>query len=367
MTQDDFLLMIMRAALTKKKLHGTAVPSEMFRIIVDSAEKQTVNGLLLSVFMDKKNGVILNKYDAAETFSTLEKIKEQNTIVKEELKVLTLLFQKHNIKFIVVKGATVGELYPEPEIRIAGDIDFYLDGENFEKAKDLLVNEWKIEFQTEEDDDDVEQHIAFEHNNVEFEMHFLLLKFGSSKVQKAFNTMIATSKECYREIEGVKIPILSPAEELIYTFLHAFHHFIEIGIGLRQICDIAVLIKSQLADPNEVKKWLKAMDFENGFRAFEAICVDHLQVDNNILPVPISDKDRKYNSTILDIVFKRGNFGKYGRKNQVRSGISYFAETFFMKTQHYIQFYQLCPTEARSILFKDIPRRIWLALSGRMK
>ena len=361
MTKEDFLFMLIRAALWDWRLKGEALPHPQFAALVKEAEKQTVKGLMFQIFLNPDNGVRLGKYDAAEVYSSMMEVTTTNEKVNRELKELVMLLQSHEIHFVVVKGQTLAALYSHPLNRTSGDIDFYVVPNDFERAKVLIEKEWLVEFETDEDDGEQDQHIAFNRNDVEFEMHFELMKFQSEKVQKVFDRMIDTEPS-YREVVGVMVPILNPEAELLYTFLHAFHHFIELGIGLRQICDIAILLNQRVVDKDKVNRWLKELDFERGFMVFEAICVDKLRLPKECLPVAIDEVDKKRMDEVLNVVFKRGNFGKYGRKNAVRSGIAYYIESFKLKIIHYIRFYSLCPREARATLFGGIPRKILMAV-----
>lgn len=364
MTKEDFLLMLVRAELWSKKLNGSALPHELFVRAFDAAEKQTVTGLLVSAFLNPANGVRLDKYDAVQTYSACLDIAEENRKLNVELVALCRLLKAHDICFFVVKGATIGALYPHPEARMSGDIDFYLDVANFDRARDLIEREWHVTFE-EDDDDESEQHLAFVYHGQTFEMHFCLLKFVSGKVQRVFEKMIAGSSVCYREISGEMVPVLAPVEELIYTFLHLYHHFIEVGVGLRQICDMAILLDKFPRDGKNceaLERWLERLDVLVGFRAFEAICVDSLGIRAERLPIGISPQDRLRKKDIMDVVFKRGNFGKYGRKSEVRSGMRYYKEMFCLKLKQYVRFYHFAPRESRAVLLRDIPRKVFLAV-----
>lgn len=364
MNQDDFILMICRAVLCGRQLHGTPLPHDLFAAAMKTADEQTVSGLLTSTLMDPRHGVTLSKPDIAEAWAVNKSIVERNKLVREQLKALCLMFQQHGVKFVVVKGATIGQLYPDRDVRASGDIDFYLDADNFSKARQLVTDEWEVEIEDGDEGDD-EQHVLFYHEDVLFEMHFCLLKFASSSVQRVFDRMIAGSTVTFRTIDGVEVPILAPAEELVYTFLHLYHHFIELGIGLRQICDMAVLLSSFPTDAEmrkSVRTLLQQLGFTLGFQVFEAICVDRLGVDEDKLPVAIDDKARSYQAAALDVVFKHGNFGQYGRHTAVRSGVDYYCEALTKKVKQYWRFYRLSPSEARAVFLCNIPKKIFLAI-----
>ncbi len=356
MTRRDFLFQMIASALWKKPTGSFEMPARAYKSLMDLADRQTVTGLLCQSLMS--NNVKLQKMDAIKTFASLREIREMNEKLNAELIALCNLLNEKYIKFVVVKGATIGALYPEASSRLPGDVDFYCDPDNFEKAKSAISEAWKVEYK---EDETGEQHISFVHNAIMFEMHYLLLELASPRLQAVFNKMIADSEMCCRRIDGIEVPILSPEAELIYTYLHLYHHFIELGVGLRQICDFAVLL-NQHYDGNKIRQFLEGLDIKRGFAAFEAVCVEKLGLDETVLPVAIDKKDRKRIEPILRLVFEGGNFGQYSQKYAIRSDIRYYLDSFTKKIRNYWWFYSLSPTMTRSLLFKSIPKKIGQAL-----
>lgn len=356
MTRKDFLFQMIASALWKKPTESFEMPSGAYKSLMDLANRQTVTGLLCQSLIS--NNVKLQKMDAINTFANLRDIRGVNEKLNAELIALCSLLRERHIKFIVVKGATIGALYPEASSRIPGDVDFYCGADNFEQAKSAISEAWNVEYEADEDG---EQHISFVHNGIVFEMHYLLLKFTSPRLQAVFDRMILDAKPCTRNVEGVEVPILSPEAELVYTYLHLYHHFIELGVGLRQICDFAVLL-NQRYDNHKVRRLLDEFDIRRGFTAFEAICVEKLGLDEAVLPVAIDKKDRNKIEPVLQLVFAGGNFGKYSQKYTVRSGIRYYMDSFTKKIRNYWQFYSLSPAMMRSLFFRSIPKKIGQAL-----
>ncbi len=356
MTKEEFVLMMLRAALTGKQLHGTPMPSDAYKAAMETANKQCVNGMVAQVLMDKKNGVSLSKYDAVDSFTTYNEMADRNRVVNSEMKALCELLNSHNIRFVVMKGQTISCLYRDPLSRCSGDIDFYLDEANFEMAKSVIASTWNVEYEVGED-----LHLAFNHNTVEFEMHYQLLTFASSSVQASFDKMIRKSKVSYRKVNDFEVPVFEPEVEIIYTFLHLWHHFIEIGVGLRQFCDLWVLLANLNYNSDKLKHLLSEIDYTFAFRAVGSVLIDKMQFNPLSFPYELDKSDRKCQEDILEIVFERGNFGKYGRKHKVRSGIGYYFETLKLKLDHYFKFYSLAPKENRAILW-SMPLRIKKAI-----
>ena len=338
-----------------------------FHGVMMQAKRQTVVGLLAQALMDEDYQVRLPKPNAIQTFVSQQEIRNNNLKVNRALEELCVLLQANSIKFLVVKGQLLAQFYPQPLSRQPGDIDFYCDSEHFDRARTVIRQAWNVTFHEGEEGDN-EQHVAFEYKGIPFELHFRLLKFASSSVQHHFDEMIRKSAPYTITVGQTAVPTLPPVENLIFTFLHLYHHFMELGIGLRQICDMAVLLHrycEAFAHPEEKARlvdWLKKLDYFNGFNAFGAICVDVLGLPAAEYPFKLTRRARSYTASIMKVVFKRGNFGMYGRKNGVRSGLAYYLETISLKLKHYLRFFALSRKENLAVLFCGIPKKITLAL-----
>jgi hypothetical protein len=359
MKKADFLFMLLQSELLGKKINSFEMSSELFVSLLATAEKQTVTGLICSGLIN--NNIKLQKFDAIQTYSTLKSIESQNILLNHELAALSQLLTAHGIKFVVVKGQTIAFKYPNPNSRLPGDIDFYCNPSNFEKARQVIQEAWHVKF--DESELESEQHIAFSHNQVEYEMHFRLMKFSSSRLQTYFDNLINNDSLQTIEIDNTPIPILSPTVNVIYTFLHLWTHLIELGVGLRQFCDVAILLhKEEPMSTNDYEEILNHLGYTRAFKAIGGILINKLGLPESEFPLPLQKKDRKYEKMILDIVFKRGNFGKFGRKKEVRSGFLYYIEALIIKISHYGKFFWLAPKENLAVITKEIPSKILKAL-----
>lgn len=363
-------------SLLRSTLWGSAIPAreltrQQYAQLMNLARKQTVEGLIAHALACQDNGIRLDRQDVFDLIKKSQRIAIENKRVDSVLTLLVQLLNHHDIPFVVVKGQTIASLMTHPETRSPGDIDFYIPPTHFDQARDIIANEWNATF--EHDDEEGEQHLAFSHNGVLLEMHFCLLAFASKRNQRVFDSMIdvhglsARTKDEY--VDGDKVPTLSPEVNLVYTFLHLYHHLVELGCGLRQFCDVAVLCHTyhtmESFDSQLVVKYLEDMDFAPAFRAVETILCDYIGMPEEECPLPFTDKDRRYAKDIMNIVFLRGNFGKYGRKSAVRSGLHYYIEQTSIKLQHYRLFYHLSRREVLASTFLGIPRKVIQALMRR--
>ncbi len=363
MKKYDLLCMLIRSALWGTPLPIKKMPSQVFRAIMNAAEKQTVTGLIAQLLVS--NNIKLSKYDAVEALYLIQHASDRNHQINQALIKLTKLLNDNGVNFIVVKGQTLAALYPTPDTRLPGDIDFYCDADNFWHARQVIEKIWDVEYHY--DSTDVKQHMAFTHDEVEFEQHLMLCHFSSPTIQRNFDQYLSTAKTINIDIEGQGIPTLEPTLNTLYTFLHLYRHLIGLGCSLRQFCDLALLLHHHrnLIDRNRLAAMLNKIQHTRAFRAVGAILTEHLGLPPEDFPLPITTHDRTHGEALLRIVFQRGNFGKYGRRHAVRSGTGYYLEALSLKLRHYIRFYPLSPKENRALLTRSIPQKIYAAFKRK--
>lgn len=372
----DFFFSLLRSALWGTAVPATELTHKQYAYLKHLASRQTVEGLMDYALMDKHNGIrLLERQDVFDVYGMSQRIAKNNAHLNSVLSELNHLLRSNDIPFFVVKGQTIAMLMAHPETRTPGDIDFYIPPSHFQQAKELIARKWQITY--EHDEDEGEQHLVFSYNGIILEMHYCLLAFASSKNQRIFDSIIEEQwtltnskvEKANGSEEPYYTPTLFPEANLLYTFLHLYHHLVELGCGLRQFCDMAVLCHHYHScedfDNKKLKLYLERMDFMPAFRTTETILVDYLGLPENECPIRFTDKDRKHASAIMKIIFQRGNFGKYGRKTAVRSGIHYYIEQTGIKLEHYRLFYHLSRREVLASTFLGIPKKIMKAIFPR--
>lgn len=367
---EDVLLGVVRHALWQEPLPTGNLSASRFRELIKAADKQAVSGIVVAALMEQGSGIVLPGDHVMRMIMLVRSVKLSNARVAASLQKLCILLSSAAIPFIVVKGQTVGARYPHPDLRMPGDIDFYVAPHDWDNAMRLIKTEWKPNFHKDEGG---EQHVAFDCGGVLFEMHYNLYKFYNKRNQAFFDSLLSynirhAGKACVPGIDA-EVPVLSAADNLLYTFLHLYHHLVELGCGLRQFCDTAMLLSHFEQTKDNVDKLansLNSLGFMGAFRAVGAVLVDSLGLPAEKFPFKLDASDRKYSREILSIVFWGGNFGFYGIDGPMRSGWRYYVKAFCRKVKRYHAFYSLAPAETRAMLTHEVPRKVGLALTGKI-
>ena len=333
----------------------TSLNHQQFVVLQQSAAKQTVEGLVMGALI--RNNVKLERADALTAYSRTMMIEQLNNKVSGVAKELAGILGSNEVHYRIFKGQTLAQLYPYPLARTPGDIDFYCIPADFTRAQHLLQQAWGIALKGEES----EQHREFAYREVPLEMHFRMIKFNSKGIQAYWERLLADAPIEQIAIQGVPVATLPPTLNVLYTFLHLYHHLVELGVGLRQFCDLMMLLHRhrEQIDRHALAQHLRTMGFYRAFCAIGSVLIDKLGLPTQEFPFAISPGDARYQPAILDIVFTGGNFGKHMSTTAVRSGMRYNVEATIRKLRHYRLFWRLSPREIRATLLKEMPRKMF--------
>lgn len=354
MTKIEFLLMVMRSALWQTPMRQFKFPADKYTSIMKTADKQCVMGLIADGMQRSNTG--LEKDSLYHLLKLKQKLAEENSKVNANLHELCSLLDEAQIPFMVVKGQVVGALYPNPALRMAGDIDFYISKDHFDRAIRLISDRWG-----EEMDDHNDRHIELQHNGTVMEAHRYLLRFPSKRMREHFDRLVDAYPPEMVAVDGREVPTLMPTLNVLYTFLHLFNHFIQIGVALRQLCDLAVLLHQRRAsiDRALLSQWLDDFDIANGFRVFGAILIDKMGLPAEDFPYPITDIDRKRSERAFHLIVRHGNWGAYRRKNHDGRSLAFMMERARIRMSNHLLFYRLAPRYNRALLFNALPQKVW--------
>ncbi len=346
---------ILRSALWQKGKEN--LPEELSkreaRKLLYLAEKQTVSGMVVDVLYG--NSIKMPEEQFYEAMAYKMQVEQWNTQVNRTLKELVALMDSHKIKYVVVKGQIVASYYPKPSTRQAGDIDYYCDKENFEKLIKVLQAEWGIKAEVNNSD----KHVDFTRNDVTLEGHFSLLSLYSKRTRLYWQKIVEEDKGESNTIDGNEVKTLSPTLHTLYVFMHLYHHLMELGVGLRQFCDLAVMLHyaKEKIDHETLRQHIETLGMEKAFRACGSVLVRNLGLEAQDFPYVLTDGDHKYGKKILDVVMYRGNMGHYNKRNGF-SGWKHKVEAMGIKTAHFFKFMTLAPAYSVQWLLHEFGRKV---------
>ncbi len=273
---------------------------------------------LQGVFLLAMKNTRLDSYPAdlrEEIRVSIKKYLSDNLRLDRAHASLSGLLETAGIPHTLIKGYACALWYPDPELRQTGDIDFYVDPQDLERAEALLAAEG---FTPEKLSHKI--HHVYIKDGCRYELHFGIpgVPEGAAgdRCRAYFEDM--TDRSVLRQTPFGPMRVPAPFHHGLILLLHTAHHLTHSGVGLRHLCDWAVFRAKM---PEEV--WRKT--FEEPLRTLGlwrfARCLTDLSARYLGCPAsPAEPVDAAIADGLLADALDGGNLGQ---KNVVRSREAY--------------------------------------------
>ena len=281
-----------------------------------------------------------------------EVIAGLNDLQNSKATELTARFEQQGHHTAILKGQANARLYPNPLSRQPGDIDIYVDGgrEHVEatvKALGMAVAVvTKYHF-----------HLLPDEDGIEVEVHFkpssgILNATANERLQAYLMQLLSNGAELCDA--GFRVP--SSAFALAMQLAHISRHAMERGLGLRQIVDYYLLLRTSTADDRrQLAGRLKELGLHRVAAALMWVLAETLHLpEGQMLTAP----DRRRGRWLLNIMLDGGNFGlytipKYGAWQRLVTG-----------RRHAFDLMWLCPEDAHYTLRREL--KYWWTLFAKI-
>lgn len=270
-------------------------------------------------------------------------VERMNKRMNAELLAFTSELHRRAIPYILMKGQGVATQYPNPDHRACGDIDLYVPREYLNNVHCGLMA-----FGAIRDHENV-HHVCYHVRGIVWELHHSICYFQKEKREQMFMHYVQRAMKktpYYVTIDDGQVRVLPPTINVILLLSHIVDHFYCEGIGLRQLCDYALLLYHKRAEINqsELVEMLDALALTRAYRVFGYICTHYLGMSKEALLQQPSKKDIRLAHRVMADCISGGNFGRAesNRRQTLWQNI-----TFYTRFLHRLWRYrQLHPSEA---------------------
>ena len=313
----NIFLQLLRGSLWGQPIDGLPILPD-WENVYRLAAQQTVTAVVFDAVkqLPKEQApatdLLLKWYGTAALTENLNRAQNQ------DLASLVSFLGDEGISSRLMKGQGCASLYPNPLHRQCGDIDLFVGEEQYERSKSLIV-EKGIEIEKESAYD-----AHFRWNSTLVEMHRMESLLYWPSLNKKFQRICREEewqKPCHFEACGQKIATFNPTFNAFYTFVHLYHHFLQVGIGLRQVCDWMLLLKHYENDISweRLHQYIRSIGAERAWQTFYGLAVEHLGLHLETKKLSLLSYKQKDVDFLLKDILTVGNFGKYGNSMQTRS------------------------------------------------
>ena len=313
---------LLRAGLWEQGVRLSDYEPLDYDALYQLAEDQSVVGLIAAGVEYVEDRKIV-KQEALPFMKRVFGMEQRNSRMNSFLGGLIEEIRSAGIFTLLVKGQGVAQCYARPLWRTAGDIDLFLDGDGYERAKTLM----KAKATAVKQEFSYFKHQALTIDPWEIELHGTLRTRLSLRMDREIDRIQAstfTNGEVRAwNCEGTDVFLPAPDNDVIFVFTHILHHYYLEGIGLRQICDWCRLlwVFRETIDRSLLWGRLQRMGIVTEWKAFAAFAVDYLGMPEDAMPFfdeagRWKRKARRINEFVLEV----RNFGhKVVKSSEKRS------------------------------------------------
>ena len=315
----EVLLSLLRAALWQHEKAENALAelsADDWQEVIEAARKQALVGVV---------------YDALSLSDMPASISNQ---WKAEASAIAHDYQRHLLSLnnisarmqsecgitpIVGKGLALAACYPTSYRRSAGDIDLYYRSVDEKWRADDCFRRWGMPIVEGKQDES-----ATSFNGITIENHGQFIFCHSPFVGKRDRKMVSEkilngSALTEKTIDGVPLLTFNPEFTLLLLFSHSYKHLLSQGIGLRQLCDVAMYLRAEHAaiDGLSLKVLLRKWGLERWANVVFAFCISRLGMPREMLPYDV-EVGKWSTDRLLQEVWQAGNLGQMDNRDGAR-------------------------------------------------
>ena len=270
-------------ALIRAGLDGTPLTDfpklegRQWAALLDMARKQTVVGLLYQGLSQLPPGYPLPQNLLYVLIAEIGHLEKESRKVQQTAETLTAEFRAQGLHPLVMKGPSVAAFYAQPLLRECGDIDLYFPPEEFDRAASMAGDVKPAP----------DGSVHYKREGIDIDQHRQYFDIHSRKLP----------------------PVPSPEATLLMLSAHILKHCMGVGIGLRQLCDLAMAYKALAVPPEDLRRCFRDVGLERWNRLLFSFLHQYLGAEPLYDTLPSPDP-------LLKIVLEGGNFGHHSQARE---------------------------------------------------
>jgi hypothetical protein len=212
-----------------------------------------------------------------------------------------------------MKGMVNAVLYPVPELRKSGDIDFLVREDEYENVYRLLLDNG---YSKTEELDKAEYHVVLTKDDVVFELHKRPggIKMDGGQESQALIDFFSHGLDNveYVKVDKYSFPVLPTLQNGMTLLIHFAGHMRE-GVGIRHLLDWMVYAEHYLSDQYWEEHFCaeaEKVHLKELAKVMTKVCQRCFGLNNDL--TWCKDADSSLCRQLLEYLINEGDFGKKG-------------------------------------------------------
>ena len=275
--------------------------------LFDIAKKQTLVGIAFAGIEKLPQEQRPPKEILLQWYSLCESIKSRNIDLDRKAVAISQKFEAEGFSNCILKGQGIAQLYPNPLLRIPGDIDIWLDGGDSKVIGYVkeIIPECTPTY----------HHVDFPiSKDVDIEIHYrpswMYNPFTNRRIQRYYKEYAAAQFAHRANTTAGALPCPTVAFNRVYILHHIFRHLFSEGIGIRQLLDYYFVMQQPMTDAEKAghARLLKQFGLYKFAGAMEHVMQRMFGHDKAHAVIAPDSKEGEF---LLREVMAAGNFGMH--------------------------------------------------------
>lgn len=339
---------------------------EKWEALFALARKQALIGICFRGIERLPQAVRPGKVLLMRWWALTQQIEERNRVMDERTGEVCRYFEEAGFRVCVLKGQGNARMYPEPLRRQSGDVDIWVVSSPG-ACSDLSRNrkqlfQWIKERFPEIGFSPKHIHLPL-FTDADVEVHFvpanLRSPFANRQLWHFYAEQATYQFEHQVRLTGEQeVAVPTTVFNLVFQLCHIFNHFIDEGVGLRQLTDYYYLLKTatmeEKCEAMEIIRRIRLSIFAGALMWVLSETMGQLASEQ------ITKPNEREGRILLSEIMSGGNFGHYesrywkcGEKRSLR-----FYMFRFVRMLHFLSHY---PADVLLDPWYRIRGRIWMA------
>ncbi len=312
-------------SLTKAALWSASPATDGFPLDEDEwlqlhfmAQKQTVEGIVYDAICLLPEDLLPPDHILMDWMEEVQRMEAKHRLHVRTLAWFTGRMEEETpLKPIILKGLPIGSLYPTPSHRTCGDIDIFYGNAAACTRANYQVESWGIPVLSGDSGE-----YAFLIGEIPIEHHSYMSLSHVPWRKKSLTSWV--EHECSLatgtmtvEVEGMSIKVLSPILDMVQLASHSLKHALNEGIGLRQLCDMALYVNRyhDIMQPKELRQALNRFGLLRWTDLCLSYCTTYLGLQESSLPYSLHCSKHLLDAMHEEVMLS-GNFGQMDERYQ---------------------------------------------------
>ena len=306
---------LIKVAIGKQDALSRVPTAEEWVEILDFSVKHTLVGVMYSGVEKLPKEQRPQKQVLLNWYFTVEKVKERNVTMDRYTSWVAKNFRHDGWQSVILKGQGIARLYPNPQLRMSGDVDVWVKGNRDEIIKYLQANGMKGRIVYHNTEFTIFKDATVE---VHFTPSWMNNYFTNRQLQKFFSGHQDGLQQNVMTLVEEDGPVCVPTDAFNRVFIlqHIYRHLFGSGIGLRQLLDYYYVLKKgctqdEKAETIETLKQLHMLRFAGAVM----YVLEHVfGLERSLMLVEPNVKEGGF---LMSEILQAGNFGRYDERIQI--------------------------------------------------